>query len=128
MPLVRISLIEGRTNQQVRKIADAVHAALVETIAIPQQDRFQVITEHEATHLIFDPEYMNIHRSKGIVMVQITMSTGRSLEVRKALFQRIAERLHAEAGVRTEDVLINLVEVAKENWSFGNGIAQYAAA
>ena len=128
MPLVRIELVEGRTNQQLRKIADAVHAALVETIAIPEQDRFQVITEHETSHLIFDPEYLNIQRSKGIVMIQITMSSGRSLDLRKALFRRIAERLTAEAGIRSEDVLINLVEVAKENWSFGNGIAQYAAA
>jgi len=128
VPLVRIELVEGRTNQQLRKIADAVHAALVETIAIPEQDRFQVITEHETSHLIFDPEYLNIQRSKGIVMIQITMSSGRSLDLRKALFRRIAERLTAEAGIRSEDVLINLVEVAKENWSFGNGIAQYAAA
>jgi 4-oxalocrotonate tautomerase len=128
VPLVRIELVEGRTNQQLRKIADAVHSALVETIGIPDQDRFQVITEHETSHLMFDPEYLNIQRSKEIVMIQITMSSGRSLDVRKALFRQIAERLNVEAGIRREDVLINLVEVAKENWSFGNGVAQYAAA
>jgi len=128
VPLVRIELVEGRTNQQLRKIADTVHSALVETIGVPEQDRFQVITEHETSHLMFDPEYLNIQRSKEIVMIQITMSSGRSLDVRKALFRQIAERLNAEAGIRREDVLINLVEVAKENWSFGNGIAQYAAA
>jgi len=127
MPLVRISLLQGKPPAQVKKIADAVHAALVDTIAIPAQDRFQVITEHAATHLIYDPDYLNIHRSSDVVIVQITMSAGRSLELKKSLYKRMVERLAAEAGLRAEDVFINLVEVAKENWSFGNGIAQYAA-
>jgi 4-oxalocrotonate tautomerase len=65
-------------------------------------------------------------RTKNLVMIQITLSEGHTLEVRKALFRRIADLLHEEAGIRKEDVLINLVEVAKENWSFGNGEAQYA--
>jgi phenylpyruvate tautomerase PptA (4-oxalocrotonate tautomerase family) len=127
MPLVRISLLQGKPPAQVKKIADAVHAALVDTIAIPPQDRFQVITEHAATHLVYDADYLNIHRSSDVVIVQITISAGRSLEVKKSLYKRMVERLAAEAGLRTEDVFINLVEVAKENWSFGNGIAQYAA-
>lgn len=127
MPLVRISLLQGKPPAQVKKIAGAVHAALVDTIAIPAQDRFQVITEHAATHLIYDPDYLNIHRSSDVVIVQITMSAGRSLELKKSLYKRMVERLAAEAGLRAEDVFINLVEVAKENWSFGNGIAQYAA-
>jgi 4-oxalocrotonate tautomerase len=127
MPLVRISLLQGKPPAQLKKIADAVHAALVETIAIPQQDHFQVITEYPATHLIYDPDYLNIHRSDDIVIVQITMNAGRSLELKKSLYKRMAERLAGEAGLRPEDVLINLVEVAKENWSFGNGIAQYAS-
>jgi 4-oxalocrotonate tautomerase len=126
MPLVRISLQSGKPDSHKRKIADAVHRGLVETISIPAQDRFQIITEHAAGDFIFDPQYLNISRSQDLVIIQITMSAGRTLEVRKALFRRIAELLHAEAGLRQEDVFVNLVEVAKENWSFGNGVAQYA--
>ena len=92
----------------------------------PPQDRFQIITEHAKSDLIYDPGYLNINRTDDVVFIQITMSAGRTLEVRKSLFKRLADLLHEEAGIRREDVLVNLVETAKENWSFGNGIAQYA--
>jgi 4-oxalocrotonate tautomerase len=126
MPLVRISLIEGKTEEYVRKVADAVHRSLVETISIPPQDRFQIITEHKQNHFIYDLEYLGIRRTADLIIVQITMSAGRSLDLRKALFMRIAQLLSQEVGLRKEDVFVNLVEVAKENWSFGNGEAQYA--
>jgi 4-oxalocrotonate tautomerase len=126
MPLVRISLVAGKPESYKRKISDAVHRALVETISIPAQDRFHIITEHANADFIYDPEYLNIHRTNDLVIIQITMSVGRTLEVRKSLFKRMADLLHEEAGIRREDVFINLVETAKENWSFGNGIAQYA--
>jgi 4-oxalocrotonate tautomerase len=126
MPLVRISLIAGKPESYKRKVSEAVHRALVETISIPAQDRFQILTEHSAADFIYDPEYLKIHRTNDLVIIQITMSTGRTLEVRKALYRRIADLISQEAGLRREDVFINLVEVAKENWSFGNGEAQYA--
>jgi phenylpyruvate tautomerase PptA (4-oxalocrotonate tautomerase family) len=126
MPLVRISLVAGKPESYKRKISDAVHRALVETISIPAQDRFHIITEHANADFIYDPEYLNIHRTNDLVIIQITMSAGRTLEMRKSLFKRMADLLHEEAGIRREDVFINLVETAKENWSFGNGIAQYA--
>jgi 4-oxalocrotonate tautomerase len=126
MPLVRISLLEGKPESYIAKLGDAVHRALVEAIAIPVQDRFQIITEHSKSHFVYDPEYLKIHRSDDLIIIQITMSQGRPLEVRKALYRRIAELLAQEIKVRQEDVFVNLVEVAKENWSFGNGEAQYA--
>jgi 4-oxalocrotonate tautomerase len=126
MPLVRISLLEGQPKSQHTRIGDAVHRALVETISIPVQDRFQIITEHHAADFIFDPSYLDIARTNALVIIQITLNTGRSLELKRALYKRVAELLAKDAGLRKEDVLINLVEVAKENWSFGNGQAQYA--
>ena len=103
-----------------------MHRALVETISIPAQDRFQIITEHSKSHFVYDPEYLKIKRTNNIVIIQITLSQGRTVEVRKALYCRIAELLAQEVNLRKEDVFVNLVEVAKENWSFGNGEAQYA--
>jgi len=125
MPLVRIALLKGTPEAQRTLISNAVHQALVETISIPAQDRFQVITEHSAADFVFDPSYLNIQRTQNLVMVQVTISAGRSLEIKKSLFKRMAELLNQLAGVRKEDVMINLVEVLKENWSFGNGEAQY---
>jgi phenylpyruvate tautomerase PptA (4-oxalocrotonate tautomerase family) len=126
MPLVRISLLAGKPESHKQKVSEAVHRALVETIAIPAQDRFHVITEHAPADFIYDSQYLNIHRTRDLVIIQITLSAGRTLEVRKALFRRVAELLHQEAGLRKEDVIINLIETANENWSFGNGEAQYA--
>lgn len=126
MPLVRISILQGKPEGYAQKIGDTVHRAMVETISVPPQDRFQVITEHPKSHFIYDPNYLNIRRSDDLVIVQITLNQGRTVELKKALYKRIAELLEQELKLRREDVLVNLVEVAKENWSFGNGEAQYA--
>lgn len=126
MPLVRISIQQGQHTSQHAKIGDAIHRAMVETINVPPLDRFQLITEHAPSGFIFDPSYLNISRTNALVMIQITMNTGRTTEMKKALYKRIADLLHEELKIRKEDVLINLVEVLKENWSFGNGEAQYA--
>ncbi len=126
MPLVRVSLRSGKSQDFRRALGDSIHRALVETISVPEKDRFQVITEHDEAGLIYDPEYLGINRTDGVVFVQIVLSAGRSLELKKALYAAIVGKLASAPGVRPEDVFINLVEVAKENWSFGNGIAQYA--
>jgi phenylpyruvate tautomerase PptA (4-oxalocrotonate tautomerase family) len=103
-----------------------VHHAMVETINVPAQDRFQLITEHSKAQFIYDLSYLNIRRSDDLIMIQITLNQGRTIEMKKALYKRIAELLEKELRLRKEDVLINLVEVPKENWSFGNGEAQYS--
>jgi 4-oxalocrotonate tautomerase len=126
MPLVRISLLAGKPESHKQKVSDAIHRALVETISIPAQDRFQIITEHNPADFIFDPQYLNISRTPDMVIIQIALSSGRSVDIKKALYKRAAELLQQEADLRKEDVFINLVEMAKENWSFGNGEAQYA--
>ncbi len=125
MPLVRISVIRGKPAAPLHRLGDAVHRALVETVGVPEKDRFQVMTEHGHDELVYDPDYLGISRTDGIVLIQITFSTGRSFEQKRLLYRRIMERL-GEAGVRPEDAWINLIEVPRENWSFGNGIASYA--
>jgi 4-oxalocrotonate tautomerase len=126
MPLVRIAVQEGQHKSQHAQIGDAVHRSMVETINVPPLDRFQIITEHAQTDFVFDASYLNISRTNALVMIQITLNTGRTTEMKKALYKRIADLLHQELQIRKEDVMINLVEVPKENWSFGNGEAQYA--
>ena len=126
MPLVRVDVLEKRTEEELAAIGDGVHRALVEAIGIPPLDRFQVLSRHSEGALVFDRHYLGISRTDGIVFVQITLSTGRTLEQKKRLFAAIARNLAEKPGVRQEDVFVNLVEVVKENWSFGNGIAQYA--
>jgi len=127
MPLVRISLVEGKPETYRQKVGDAVHRAMVETINVPPLDRFQIITCHVKSDFIYDAEYLNISRSDDLIMIQITLNTGRTTEMKKAFYKRVVDLLVEEVKIRPEDVLICLVEVAKENWSFGNGVAQYAS-
>lgn len=126
MPLVCISLMEGKGESFGRQVGQIVYEAMMATLNVPAKDHFQIITEHSPDTLIYDPEYLDIPRTNGIIMIQITLNQGRSVDMKKAFYQMVAERLHADLSVRKEDVLISLVEVTKENWSFGNGEAQYA--
>jgi len=124
MPLVRIDLREGKPADYRAAIGEVIYDALL-SIGVPQNDRFQIITEHPNSGLIFDPGYLGVERSEALVMVQITLNEGRSLELKKRLYKSIADQLNSRLSIRREDVFINLVEVKKENWSFGNGEAQY---
>ena len=126
MPLVRISLMKDRPAGLGKEIGAVVYRTMVDRINVPAHDNFQIITEHDQDHLVYDPEYLNIPRTEDIVFIQITLNEGRTIEMKKMFYQTLAERLNREIGLRMEDILINLVEVKKENWSFGNGIAQYA--
>jgi phenylpyruvate tautomerase PptA (4-oxalocrotonate tautomerase family) len=125
MPLVRISLRQGTTPEFRKALGDGVHRAMIEALAIPPEDRFQVITEHPAEGLIYDPRYLGVQRSDRVVFVQITLSSGRKPQQKRKLYKRMAEILSESPGLRPQDLLINLVEVSWENWSFGNGEAQY---
>ena len=125
MPLVRIDLMKKPDASFGQRVGQVVYESMKSSIGVPDHDNFQVITEHDAQHLIFDTSYLGIERTRGIVMIQIALNEGRTVEQKKLLYQTIAEGLE-RLGVRAQDVLVNLVEVKKENWSFGGGIAQCA--
>jgi len=127
MPLVRIDLRRGQDAAYKKAICDGVYRALRETFNVPDEDRFIAVNEHEADDLIFSPTYMGIARSDGFVMIQITVSNTRSRDQKKALYARIAALLAENPGVRPQDVFTNLIQVTTEDWSFGDGIAQYVA-
>jgi phenylpyruvate tautomerase PptA (4-oxalocrotonate tautomerase family) len=126
MPLVRISLLHGRSATHLAALRRGVYEAMRETFDVPEDDRFILIHLHAAEAFDCDPHYMHIDRSDDLVVIQITCSDHRSVAQKQAFFQRVADKLNADPGLRREDVFINLVETRKENWSFGNGIAQLA--
>jgi 4-oxalocrotonate tautomerase len=126
MPLVRISLRKGKPAGHIKAIRDAVYLAMTGSFAVPQNDRFILVHEHDETGFDYDPSYLDIARTDDLVIIQITANNTRTTEQKQALYRDLADRLAESLGLRREDVFINLVEVAKENWSFGNGIAQYA--
>lgn len=125
MPLVRIDLIKGKSDAYRRGVGDAVYRALL-GIGAPVDDRFQIVTEHEPNGLMYARSYLGIERTDDLMVIQITLVEGRSVDQKRALYQTLADDLHETLALRREDLFVNLIEVAKENWSFGNGIAQYA--
>jgi 4-oxalocrotonate tautomerase len=127
MPLARIDLVRGKTADYKRTIADVVYEAVIEILKAPANDRFQVIAEHAPESHIADEGYLGIKRTQDCVFIQVTLNAGRTVEQKKIFYKAVADGLHERLGLRREDVFINLVEVAKENWSFGNGVAQYVS-
>ena len=125
MPLVRISLQTGKPDSYRAAISDQVYQAMRETLAIPEGDRFQIITEHDGAQLIADPKFLGMERSAGFILIQIFLTRGRTTEIKQALYRRIAERLETSPGIRPDDVMVVLTEVGLEDWSFGRGEAQY---
>lgn len=125
MPLVRVTLRKGKSAESLRDIGDSIHDALVATANVPPDDRFQIFDEVEPDRLIAHPTYAGVNRGDGLIIIEITLNAGRTLEVKRALYGEIVARLGRALDVRPDDVLINLVEVSKENWSFGKGLATY---
>ena len=126
MPLVRIDLPQSIGEARRAAIGDIVYQTMVDVLNVPAGDKFQIITVHDSDALRIDPTYLGIDRSAAAFTIDITLNTGRTVELKKQFYASLVERLNAEAHVRPQDVLIVLTEVAKENWSFGNGEAQYA--
>lgn len=125
MPLVNIDMRKNPDPLFGRRIGEVVHEALVRAINIPESDKFQIIREYDENHLVYTKDHMGIPRSDSLVMITIYLSEGRTRERKLELYRLIADNLNAKLGVRREDVYTSLVEVNKENWSAGNGEAQY---
>jgi len=124
MPLVRIDLAQGRTDEEVRAVADAIHGAIVEVDGIPARDRFQVINELPAGRIIAEDAGLGFERTDGVVVIQIFTQRGRSVDTKAALYRAIADSL-GTVGVTGENVFIGYVENGPQDWSFGFGAAQY---
>lgn len=127
MPLVRINLSKNAPDEVARAVSDTVYEAMVNVANVPKNDKFQIISRHSSDELIYPAEgYLGITYTPAIVFIQITWNSGRTIEVKKAFYKAIADGIYAKTGVRKEDVWISLVDVAREDWSFGNGEMQYA--
>lgn len=127
MPLIRISMRRGRPASHPAAIVDGVYRALRATFEVPENDLFAVVHQHEADEFVFDANFFGFQRSAGLVIIQITVANTRGVTQKKALFAAIAANLQQEPGLKPDDIFINLLEVKREDWSFGGGIAQYVA-
>ena len=125
MPLVRITMPEGIPPDRRAAVGEGVHRALVEVAKAPADDKFQILEVGPPESIVFTPSYLGLAHRAPVVVIQVFMNVGRTVEVKKALYAALADAVTAAAPVRREDVIVNLVEVPRENWSFGGGLMSY---
>lgn len=127
MPLVRINLSKSAFAETVLTVSDVVYDAMINVANVPANDKFQIITRHADDELVYPADgYLGITYTPSIVFIQVTWNAGRTIEVKKAFYKAVAEGISTKAGIRIQDVFISLIDVAREDWSFGNGEMQYA--
>ncbi|MBX6367249.1 MAG: tautomerase family protein [Rhodospirillales bacterium] len=125
MPIVHISLRAGKPEAYRQAIFDSLYRAMRETLSVPDDDQFMTISEHDAANFRYGSAY-GVSRSADVVYIDITVFNTRTVEQKKALYRRIAELLGESPGIRSEDVFVVVHDAPKENWSVGNGVAQFA--
>ena len=125
MPLVRIDVPDHLASGLESQISDLVYDAMLECLKVPVDDKFQVLTRHAESQIVKPKSYLGIEYSDQLTIIQITLNEGRDTDVKKAFYAKVAHSLHSRLNIRKEDIMISLVEVNKENWSFGNGEMQY---
>ena len=126
MPFVRIDLSKKHPDGFAQQVGNIIFQVMREHINVPEDDKFQVITRHDTSELVMPKSYLGIEYSENIIFIQVTLNEGRTTDMKKAFYKAICEGLANKLKVRPQDIVINLVEVNKENWSFGNGEMQYA--
>lgn len=124
MPLLRFDLIEGRSDEELKRLLDAAHEAMVEAFKVPQRDRYQLVHEHKASRMIVEDTGLGIERSDKIVLISM-VSRPRSREMKEAFYRLLCENLEARCGIKSSDVMVNISVNGDEDWSFGLGRAQF---
>ena len=121
MPFARIDLIKGKSADYRAKLADIVYEGIVGVLKAPDGDRFIVVNEHAPDNLIYDRHFLDMDRSPDFILIQVTSTVGNTKELKFAFYRQIADELANKLGVRPDDIMINMVFVNKEDWSFGKG-------
>ncbi|MEQ7918512.1 tautomerase family protein [Xanthomonas sp. WHRI 1810A] len=129
MPLARIDVAAHTSTETVTAIGDVIYDAMTRIANVPEHDRFQIIHRHAPDERVYPAAgYLGLTYTPDIVFIQITWVAGRTVEVKKAFFKAVADGIHAKTGLSRNDVWINLIDVKREDWSFGNGEMQYEPA
>ncbi|MCL9661439.1 tautomerase family protein [Paenibacillus hunanensis] len=126
MPLTRISMLKGRHTDTREQLKSVIADVIVDKLNVPANDRFILLDEYDADQFHYDPTCLDIERTDDLLIIQITLVVGRPTEVKKQFYEALAEQLHQQLQLRKEDIFVNLIEVTRDNWSYGNGIAQFA--
>jgi phenylpyruvate tautomerase PptA (4-oxalocrotonate tautomerase family) len=126
MPLTRIAMLKGRHTHTKEQLKSLIADMIVDKLNVPANDRFMIVDEYEADQFHYDSSYLDIERTDDLLIIQITLNAGRPTEIKKQFYEALAEQLHQQLQLHKEDIFVNLIEVTRDNWSYGNGVAQFA--
>lgn len=124
MPLIRIDMIEGRSDAELQKLLDAAHKAMVEAFKVPVRDRYQIVHEHPKSRMIIEDTGLDIPRTDDVIVVQVT-TRPRSVEMKQAFYELLVKFLEEDCGIKPSDVMVSMVTNSDEDWSFGFGRGQF---
>lgn len=124
MPLMRFDVMKGRRKDEIKILLDAAHRAMVSAFGVPQRDRYQILMEHEASHLIVEDTGLGIQHTEKVVVVSVT-SRPRSEEAKQKFYVELCRELKASCAIEANDVIVSIVTNTDSDWSFGNGRAQF---
>ncbi len=124
MPLIRIDVIEGRSDAKIKRLLDAIHWAIHAALNVPERDRYQIVSEHEPSHLIAEDTGLGIHRTDKFVLIQIT-TRPRTRAEKEKLYRLLCQELQEHCGIAPSDVMVSITQNSDEDWSFGHGRAQF---
>ncbi len=124
MPLLRFDLIEGLSPSELRTLLDATHDAMLEAFQVPPGDRYQIVHEHPAAHMVVKDTGLDIPRTEKQVVLQVT-TRPRSREMKEAFYRLLCDRLQKRCGIAPSDVVVSMISNTDDDWSFGHGRAQF---
>jgi hypothetical protein len=124
MPLIRFDTIEGRTDAEITNLLDAAHRAVLTAFAVPQRDRYQVVTEHKPSRIVAQDTGLGIPRTRNLVRVSV-VTRQRSQASKRIFYAELCRELKEACDVESSDVIVSFTTNSDEDWSFGNGVAQY---
>jgi phenylpyruvate tautomerase PptA (4-oxalocrotonate tautomerase family) len=124
MPLIRVDVIEGRSAAEIKHLLDAIHRAMLAALNVPERDRYQIVNEHKPSHLIAEDTGLGIPRTDKFVLIQV-ITRPRTRAEKEKLYRLLCQELQEHCGIAPSDVMISITQNTDEDWSFGNGRAQF---
>lgn len=124
MPLLIFEVIEGRSEAELKTLLDAAHRAVLSAFEVPQRDRYQIVHENKAHHMVIEDTGLNLMRTRDLVVVRVITSP-RAEEQKQRFYADLSRELKESCGIESSDLMVSITTNSKGDWSFGNGVAQY---
>lgn len=120
MAIVRVDFSTKQPAEFAPTVSRVINACMQQVLGVSPTENYIVCQAYPAEAILHAPDICSTERLEKIAFIQITLNQGRSAELKRKFFKQLGAELMETGYLKVEDMFINLVEVASENWSFGN--------